>query len=45
MIFVMYYYAYISGLVDILMERGHVIAYTSRQLILHEENYDMNDLV
>ena len=36
--------ASISGLGAVLMQRGHVIAYSSRQLKPHEANYSMHDL-
>ena len=34
----------ISGLGGVVMQRGHVIAYASRQMKLHEANYRTNDL-
>ena len=37
--FVVYYDALIVGVGAILMQRGHVIAYASRQLKPHEANY------
>ena len=40
----MYCDASISGLGTILMQRGHVIAYASRQLKPHEANYPTHDL-
>ena len=42
--FVVYCDASISGLGAVLMQRGHVIAYASRQLKPHEANYPMHDL-
>ena len=42
--FVVYCDASISSLGAILMQRGHVIAYASRQLKPHEVNYPMHDL-
>ena len=42
--FVVYCDASISGLGAILMQRGHVIAYASRQLKPHEANYPTHDL-
>jgi hypothetical protein len=33
-----------TGLGCVLMQEGHVIAYSSRQLHLHEENYPTHDL-
>lgn len=40
----MYCDASISGLGDVLMQRGHVIVYASRQLKPHEANYPTYDL-
>ena len=42
--FVVYYNASISGLGAVLMQRGHVIAYASRQLKPHESRYPTQDL-
>ena len=42
--FVVYCDASISGLGVVLMQRGHVIAYASRQLKLHETRYPTHDL-
>ena len=42
--FAVYCDASISGLGAVLMQRGHVIAYASRQLKPHEANYPMHDL-
>ena len=42
--FVVYCDASISGLGAVLMQRGHVIAYVSRQLKPHEANYPTHDL-
>ena len=42
--FVVYCDASISGLGAVLMQRGHVIAYASRQLKPHEANYPTHDL-
>nr|GEW50177.1 reverse transcriptase domain-containing protein [Tanacetum cinerariifolium] len=42
--FVIYYDASIQGLGDVLMQREKVIAYASRQLKPHEENYTTHDL-
>ena len=42
--FVVYCDASIAGLVAVLMQRGHVIAYTSRQPKPHEANYPTHDL-
>ena len=41
---VVYCDASISGLGAVLMWRGHVIAYASRQLKPHEANYPTHDL-
>ena len=41
---VVYYDTSISGLGVVLMQRGHVIAYASRQLKPHEANYPTHDL-
>ncbi|CAH1436072.1 unnamed protein product [Lactuca virosa] len=41
---VVYYDASISGLGTMLMQRGHVIAYASRQLKPHETRYPTHDL-
>ena len=40
----MYCDASIAGLGAVLMQRGHVIAYASRQLKPHEANYPTHDL-
>nr|GEZ70086.1 putative reverse transcriptase domain-containing protein [Tanacetum cinerariifolium]GEZ71788.1 putative reverse transcriptase domain-containing protein [Tanacetum cinerariifolium] len=42
--FVIYCDASYQGLVDVLMQREKVIAYASRQLKPHEENYTTHDL-
>ncbi|GKA51970.1 putative reverse transcriptase domain-containing protein [Tanacetum coccineum] len=42
--FVVYYDASGLGLGCVLMQRGMVIAYTSRQLKIHEKNYTTHDL-
>ncbi|GJW16358.1 putative reverse transcriptase domain-containing protein [Tanacetum coccineum] len=42
--FVVYYDASNQGLGCVLMQRGKVIAYTSRQLKIHEKNYTTHDL-
>ena len=42
--FVVYCDASISGLGAVLMQRGHVIAYASRQLKPHETRYPTHDL-
>ncbi|GJY95667.1 putative reverse transcriptase domain-containing protein [Tanacetum coccineum] len=42
--FVVYYDASNQGLGCVLMQRGKVIAYASRQLKIHEKNYTMHDL-
>ncbi|GJS63409.1 putative reverse transcriptase domain-containing protein [Tanacetum coccineum] len=42
--FVVYYDASRIGLGCVLMQRGKVIAYTSRQLKIHEQNYTTHDL-
>ncbi|GJY03435.1 putative reverse transcriptase domain-containing protein [Tanacetum coccineum] len=42
--FVVYYDASNQGLSCVLMQRGMVIAYTSRQLKIHEKNYTTHDL-
>ena len=42
--FVVYYDASILGLGIVLMHRGHVIAYASRQLKPHETNYPTHNL-
>ncbi|GJR19793.1 putative reverse transcriptase domain-containing protein [Tanacetum coccineum] len=42
--FVIYYDAYLQGLGAILMQKEKVIAYASRQLKSHEENYTTHDL-
>ncbi|GKF61809.1 putative reverse transcriptase domain-containing protein [Tanacetum coccineum] len=42
--FVVYYDASWIGLGCVLMQRGKVIAYTSRQLKIHERNYTTHDL-
>ncbi|GJW61370.1 putative reverse transcriptase domain-containing protein [Tanacetum coccineum] len=42
--FVVYYDASNQGLGCVLMQRGKVIAYASRQLNIHEKNYTTHDL-
>nr|GEZ06242.1 putative reverse transcriptase domain-containing protein [Tanacetum cinerariifolium] len=42
--FVVYYDASNQGLVCVLMQRGKVITYVSRQLKIHEKNYTTHDL-
>ncbi|GJZ43528.1 putative reverse transcriptase domain-containing protein [Tanacetum coccineum] len=42
--FVVYYDALLQGLGDVLMPKEKVIAYVSRQLKPHEENYTTHDL-
>ncbi|GJR84237.1 putative reverse transcriptase domain-containing protein [Tanacetum coccineum] len=42
--FMVYYDASNQGLGCVLMQRGKVIAYASRQLKTHEKNYTMHDL-
>ncbi|GJS91026.1 retrovirus-related pol polyprotein from transposon 17.6 [Tanacetum coccineum] len=42
--FVVYYDASNQGLGCVLMQRGKVIAYASRQLKIHEKNYTTHDL-
>ncbi|GKG61139.1 putative reverse transcriptase domain-containing protein, partial [Tanacetum coccineum] len=42
--FVVYYDASIKGFGAVLMKREKVIAYASRQLKPHEENYTTHDL-
>nr|GEV65429.1 putative reverse transcriptase domain-containing protein [Tanacetum cinerariifolium] len=42
--FVVYYDASHKGLGDVLMQREKVIAYASRQLKVHEQNYTTHDL-
>ena len=42
--FVVYCDAFILGLGVVLMQRGYVIAYTSRQFKPHEANYPKHDL-
>ncbi|GJT77676.1 putative reverse transcriptase domain-containing protein [Tanacetum coccineum] len=42
--FVVYYDASHNGLCDVLMQREKVIAYASRQLKIHENNYTTHDL-
>ncbi|GJW76425.1 putative reverse transcriptase domain-containing protein [Tanacetum coccineum] len=42
--FVVYYDASRIGLGCVLMQRGKVIAYASRQLKIHEKNYTIHDL-
>ena len=42
--FVVYYDTLITGMGAVLMQRCHVIAYTSRQLKPHEANYLTHDL-
>ncbi|GKB03690.1 putative reverse transcriptase domain-containing protein, partial [Tanacetum coccineum] len=42
--FMMYYDAYLKGYRAVLMQREKVIAYASRQLKVHEENYTTHDL-
>ena len=43
-IFFVYNDAFSIGLGFMLMQRGWVIAYASRQLKVHEQNYPMHDL-
>ncbi|GJY54535.1 putative reverse transcriptase domain-containing protein [Tanacetum coccineum] len=42
--FVVYYDASNQGLCCVLMQRGKVIAYASRQIKIYEKNYTMHDL-
>ncbi|GKA72810.1 putative reverse transcriptase domain-containing protein [Tanacetum coccineum] len=42
--FVVYYDSLNQGLGCVLMQRGRVIAYTSRQLTIHEKNYTTHNL-
>ncbi|GKG28255.1 putative reverse transcriptase domain-containing protein, partial [Tanacetum coccineum] len=42
--FVVYYDALNQGFGCVLMQRGKVIAYASRQLKIHEKNYTIHDL-
>lgn len=42
--FVVYRDASKTGLGGILMQNGHVVAYASRQLKVHERNYPTHDL-
>ena len=42
--FIVYYDASYSGLGAVLMQEKNVIAYTSRQLKMHERNYPTHDL-
>ncbi|GKD13643.1 putative reverse transcriptase domain-containing protein [Tanacetum coccineum] len=42
--FVVYCDASCQGLRCVLMQRGKVIAYASRQLKIHEKNYTTHDL-
>lgn len=42
--FVVYYGASKTGLGGVLMHNGHVVAYTSQQLKIHERNYPTHDL-
>ena len=42
--FDIYYDASCQGLGCVLMQEGHVIAYASRQLRKHEQNYPTHDL-
>ncbi|GJV24317.1 putative reverse transcriptase domain-containing protein [Tanacetum coccineum] len=42
--FIVYCDASINGLSAVLMQRGKVIAYASRQLKIHEKNYTTHDL-
>ena len=42
--FVLYYDVSISGLGRVLMQKGHIIAYDSRQMKPHEANYLTYDL-
>ncbi|GKG51212.1 putative reverse transcriptase domain-containing protein, partial [Tanacetum coccineum] len=42
--FVVYYDASLEGYGAVLMQREKVIAYASRQLEVHEENYTTHDL-
>jgi hypothetical protein len=43
-VFEVYYDASINGLGHVLMQRGKVIGYASRQLKKHEQNYATHDL-
>ncbi|KAL6332901.1 hypothetical protein AAG906_019413 [Vitis piasezkii] len=43
-LFTIYYDAYTVGLGCVLMQQGKVVAYASRQLKLHEQNYPAHDL-
>ncbi|GKD23343.1 putative reverse transcriptase domain-containing protein [Tanacetum coccineum] len=43
-VFVVYCYAFGIGLGYVLMQKGKVIAYASRQLKIHEKNYTTHDL-
>ena len=42
--FIIYYDSFMSGFRFVLMKRGHMIAYASRQLKPHEANYPTHDL-
>ncbi|GJX62929.1 putative reverse transcriptase domain-containing protein [Tanacetum coccineum] len=42
--FMVYYDASLKGYASVLMQRENVIAYASRQLKVHEENYTTHDL-
>ncbi len=42
--FTVYCDAFRIGLVAVLMQKGRVIAYASRQLKIHEKNYPTHDL-
>jgi hypothetical protein len=42
--FLVYYDTSYTGLGCVLMQKGRVVAYSSRQLKIHEKNYPMHDL-
>ena len=42
--FIVYTYTFGSGLGAVLMQDGRVVAYASRQLKKHEQNYPVHDL-